>query len=183
MPEVFVGIGSNVEPERHIVKALHALARDFRALVVSPVYRNPAVGFEGDDFLNLAVGFETALSAAQLVAELHKLEQYCGRGRSEQRWGPRTLDLDLLLYGSETMDDPPVPRGDILKRAFVLRPLADIAPLHRHPGNGQAYADLWAGFQGPRDPMERVQLKEPDAVGLSKSTTVFASGNSDEKVS
>lgn len=182
MTEVFVGIGSNVEPERHIVSALHALARDFRALVVSPVYRNPAVGFEGDDFLNLAVSFDTGLSAAGLVEELRKIERYCGRGRSEKRWGPRTLDLDLLLYGDEIMGEPPVPREEILKRAFVLRPLADIAPHYRHPGNGQTFAALWESFEGPKDSLLRVELEEPGAVTLSNSTTVFTSGNSDEKV-
>ncbi|NNF51282.1 MAG: 2-amino-4-hydroxy-6-hydroxymethyldihydropteridine diphosphokinase, partial [Gammaproteobacteria bacterium] len=98
MSEVFVGIGSNVEPELHVQRALDELGKTFGALVVSPIYRNAAVGFEGDDFLNLVVRFHTDLDVQVLVDVLHKVEVSCGRHRGEERWGPRTLDLDLLLY-------------------------------------------------------------------------------------
>lgn len=168
MPEVFVGIGSNVSPATHVRRAVAELEEEFGAVVVSPVYSNPAVGFEGADFLNLVVKFETSLGAIELVDLLHEIERSCGRKRSEERWGPRTLDLDLLAYGKEVRDTPPLPRADILKRAFVLRPLADIAPDVRHPVSGETYAALWSHFEGDSKSLRRVELAEPGSDEVSK---------------
>lgn len=169
MAEVFVGIGSNVQAPRHIAAALRELAAEFGEITASPVYQNPALGFVGDDFLNLVTGFETSLAIEPLNERLHEIERRAGRDRQEARWGPRTLDLDLLLYGDEIRKSPPLPRPDILRRAFVLRPLADLAGQLRHPLTGKTYAEHWAVFEGPPGQLTRVELSEPAGCGESKS--------------
>jgi len=157
--EVFVGIGSNVEPERRVRQAVQLLRERFGTLRLSPVYRNAAVGFEGDDFLNLVAAFETDLDVAPLNAALDEIELACGRERGAARFAPRTMDLDLLLYGDYVSREPPVlPRQEILKYAFMLRPLADLAPNRRHPGTDSTYGELWASYPGNKGGMEPVPL-------------------------
>ena len=148
MTRAYVGIGSNVEPERHILMAVQALRGRFGAVTLSPIYRNKAVGFEGDDFLNGVIGLDTGLGVPELKAALDEVEQACGRQRGAARFAPRTLDLDLLLYGDTVDAASKLPRGDVLRYAFVLKPLADIAAAERHPVSGNTYAELWAGFDG-----------------------------------
>jgi 2-amino-4-hydroxy-6-hydroxymethyldihydropteridine diphosphokinase len=148
MRTVYVAAGSNVEPEDNLTTALAALRRQFPDLHVSRAYANQAVGFEGPDFINLVVGFDTDLSLEQLLAVLHEVESACGRGRTAPKWAPRRMDLDLLLFGDVVGEFPgaTLPRPDLLKRAFMLAPLAEIAPHVRHPVLNQSIASLWAGF-------------------------------------
>lgn len=171
MTEAFVGVGSNVEPRRHIRAALQELHREFGHVAVSPVYQNPAVGFVGDDFLNLVVRLEVGLSLNELIRRLQAIEARCGRERSEERWGPRTLDLDLLTFGEQVSERPPLPRADVLKRAFVLRPLAELAPAARHPVNGRSYAELWDQFDQDSCSLTLVNLREPGGQKQSKLVT------------
>lgn len=156
--DVYVSAGSNVDPDRHLRLACRELARTFGPLAVSGVYRNPAVGFEGDDFLNLVLRFATDREPVAVVAELERLHVLAGRIRGKEQFNDRTLDLDLLLYGSEVIPDPAVrvPRGDILKYGFVLGPLAELAPDLRHPVDGRTMAELWAAFDQSRHPLVRV---------------------------
>lgn len=157
--EAFVGIGSNVEPERRVRQAVKLLRERFGAIRLSPVYRNAAVGFEGDDFLNLVVAFGTELEVTPLNATLDEIELACGRERGAARFAPRTMDLDLLLYGDRVSRPPVVlPRPEVLKYAFVLRPLADLAPDRRHPGSESTYAELWARYPGEKGGMDAVPL-------------------------
>jgi 2-amino-4-hydroxy-6-hydroxymethyldihydropteridine diphosphokinase len=142
MPEVFVGIGSNIEPERHIPCAIRRLRATFGELRLSPVYRSPAFGMCGDDFLNMVVEFDSDLSVDAIEALLTELEADTGRIRSADV-ASRTLDLDLLLYGSRVDPARRVPRDDVLRYAFVLGPLADIAPQAQHPLTGEAFASAW----------------------------------------
>ncbi|MES1942604.1 2-amino-4-hydroxy-6-hydroxymethyldihydropteridine pyrophosphokinase [Salinisphaera sp. PC39] len=155
----YVGIGSNIEPRRHIPHAVRLLRERFGDLRVSPVYECPAVGFEGADFLNLVVGFDTGADIPALLQALRCIESHCGRVRGE-RTASRTMDLDLLLYGDRVTDGPDarLPRDDILRYAFVLRPLAEIAPDARHPTDGRSYAELWAAFGTEGQPLRRVAL-------------------------
>lgn len=148
MAGVFVSVGSNVRPEENLRLACRELRRRFGELDLSPVYRNPPVGFEGEDFLNLVVGFESAQSPQAIHAELEAIHELAGRVRGGERFGPRTLDLDLLLYGDrvERRRAPALPREDVMKYDFVLRPLADIAPELRHPVDGRTMAELWADY-------------------------------------
>lgn len=157
--EAFVGIGSNVEPERRVRQAVKLLRERFGAVRLSPVYRNAAVGFEGDDFLNMVVAFATDLEVAPLNTALDEIEFACGRERGAARFAPRTMDLDLLLYGDRVSQAPVVlPRQEVLKYAFVLKPLADLAPQRRHPGTDSTYTELWARYAGKKGDMEQVPL-------------------------
>ena len=147
VPEVYVGAGSNVDPERHLGQALIALADRYGVLRLSPMYENSPVGFDGDDFLNLVIAFETDEPVAAVNASLAAIEAASGRTRESGKFSPRTLDLDLLLYGD--LADPDgvgVPRGEILEYAFVLRPLAELSPDGVHPVAKRTFADLWSAF-------------------------------------
>jgi 2-amino-4-hydroxy-6-hydroxymethyldihydropteridine diphosphokinase len=156
--DVYVSVGSNVAPAENLRLALAGLRKRFGELEVSSVYRNPAVGFEGDDFLNLVLRFRTAESPAAIIAELERLHVLAGRVRGPDPFSSRTLDLDLLLYGDAVLPDPAirVPREDIRKYAFVLGPLAELAPELRHPVTGETMAALWAGFDQAGHQLQRV---------------------------
>lgn len=156
---IFVGIGSNIEPRTHIPQALRLLEQRFGALRVSQVYECPAVGFEGDVFFNLVVGFDSGDDALDVVYALRDIEQLCGRSRDE-KMRSRTIDLDLLLYGDHILDDADlrVPREDITRYAFVLKPLLELTPDGCHPVSGMAYADLWAQFDASEQPLKAVAL-------------------------
>jgi 2-amino-4-hydroxy-6-hydroxymethyldihydropteridine diphosphokinase len=160
MPEVFVGAGSNVEPRRHLAAGLLALAEHFGVLRLSPVYRNSPVGFDGADFLNMVVAFETDAPVEAVAATLSAIEAANGRTRTETKFSPRTLDLDLLLYGELVTEAAGVqlPRDEITRYPFVLKPLADLAGERLHPVLKRSFADLWEAFDGPRHPLQREAL-------------------------
>ena len=148
MAQVFVAAGSNVEPQANLTKALGELARRFGTVQVSPWYRNAAVGFEGEDFINFVFGFETALDVHAMLGELREVETLCGRPRNAPKWAARSMDLDVLLYDALVLDDPQLklPRPDLLTRPYMLGPLADLAPQLRHPTAGRTIGELWAAF-------------------------------------
>ena len=145
MPAVWVSIGSNIDPTHHIREAIQALEARFGHLLASRVYETVAVGFEGDAFLNMVVGFATRESPEAVVTALRAIEDAAGRERSGAKFGSRTLDLDLLLYGDRTAEvaGKPLPHPDILKYPFVLGPLAELVPEGRHPTMGETYRELW----------------------------------------
>jgi len=148
MARVYVAAGSNVDPLPHLEQALDELARRFGPLRVSPWYRNQAVGFSGDDFINLVLGFDTLRSVQETQAALREVETLCGRPREAPKWAPRTMDLDILLYGDLVIAEPQLklPRPDLLLRPYMLGPLADIAPELVHPTEGRSIGELWARF-------------------------------------
>ena len=158
MSQVFVAAGSNIDPERNLARALAELRRQFPDLAVSPAYRNRAAGFEGDDFVNLVVRFTTDLPVRELLAQLHRMEVACGRPRDAPKWAPRTMDLDVLLYGDLVCDTPELrlPRPDLLKRSFMLGPLADLAPDLVHPTAGKTIAELWHAMDRASHPLVRL---------------------------
>jgi 2-amino-4-hydroxy-6-hydroxymethyldihydropteridine diphosphokinase len=166
MAQVYVGVGSNIARAQNIRAGLQAMRDAFGALQVSGIYETPAMGFVGDPFYNLVVCFETTLDARQVKAELDRIEQAYGRERSATKFSSRTLDLDLLMWDevdlhAEGLD---VPRHEILKYAFVLGPLAELAPEGQHPQKGMSFAALWAQMQ-QHDPAQ-VQSLRPVSIEL-----------------
>ena len=153
---VYLGLGSNIDARRNIVSAIESLQRTFGRIDLSPVYRCPAVGFEGDDFLNLVAGIGTGMTPLELDAYLHDLENAHGRDRSAPKWSSRTLDIDVLLYDDLWLLSPSLelPRKEILTTAHVLKPLADLDPTLMHPVERKTIAELWARF-----PQEKPELQ------------------------
>jgi 2-amino-4-hydroxy-6-hydroxymethyldihydropteridine diphosphokinase len=142
----YLSLGSNVEPERHLRAAIDTLRARFGEVIVSPVYRTPAVGFDGPDFLNAAAIVDSDLEPQALNDWLHALEDAHGRDRSGPRFSSRTLDIDIVLFDDRVLEGAGnlrIPRPE-LRHAFVLRPLADIAPEAVVPGAGRTLGTLWA---------------------------------------
>ena len=141
----FISIGSNIDKEIHIPSSLHALKEQFDNIIVSSLYKTKAVGFEGDDFHNLIVQFDSVLEAKNVAKLLRQIELDHGRTRDSRKYAARTLDLDLILYGDQIIDDGrlQIPRDEIEKYAFVLEPLAEIAPDLLHPISHKSYIQLW----------------------------------------
>ena len=142
----WISIGSNIDRETSIRGAVDDLRAAFGPLVISPVYETDAVGFDGDAFYNLVVGIKTGQTVAEIRQTLRTLEDARGRLRESEKFAPRTLDLDLLTWGDVVgvVDGYELPRDEILKYAFVLAPLADVAPNERHPADGRSYRQLWS---------------------------------------
>ena len=146
MSRAYLSLGSNLEPTANLRDAIEALHRRFGTVVLSPVYRTRAIGFDGDDFLNAAAVIETELDPEALNDWLHALEDAHGRDRSGPRHGDRTLDIDVVLFDDRVLSGPGnlrIPRPE-LQHAFVLKPLADIAADVAVPGDGRTLAQLWA---------------------------------------
>jgi 2-amino-4-hydroxy-6-hydroxymethyldihydropteridine diphosphokinase len=148
MPEVYVAAGSNIDPQPNLLRAQAELARIYGGLKVSPWYRNAAVGFAGEDFINFVFGFGSVLDVHDIQQQLRQVEALCGRPPNAPKWAPRAMDLDILLYGDLVLDEPQLqlPRPDLLVRPYMLGPLADLAPNLRHPTKGCSIAQLWAAF-------------------------------------
>ena len=164
MTTVLLSLGSNVQPRRHLQAAVAALADRFGPLIVSPAYRTAAVGFDGPAFLNNAVALETDMSLDALDAWAHALEDAHGRDRSGPRFSDRTLDIDVVFHGDLIVEGPGemrIPRPEV-KHAFVLKPLADIAPGFVDPVSGLTLAALWQAHPQVGETFEVVDLDAND---------------------
>ena len=151
----YLSLGSNIDAERWLAAAVAELRARFGQIDVSPVYRSAAVGFDGPDFLNLAVAIDSDLTPEALNDWLHALEDRHGRIRGGARYGSRTLDVDIVLFDDLVLSGKghlKLPRGE-LRHAFVLKPMADIAPSVRHPVDGRTMAELWAAFPKESEPL------------------------------
>ena len=160
MPRVYVSIGSNLEREIWVPRGVALLRESFGAVRLSSVYETRAIGFSGADFFNLVAGFDVVDGPAEVAARLRDIEYRCGRERDSRRFAPRTLDIDMLLYGElvERTDSYRLPREELLNYAFMLGPLAEIAPAERHPLDGRSYAELWAALACDEPPLQVVEL-------------------------
>ncbi|MGL5525973.1 MAG: 2-amino-4-hydroxy-6-hydroxymethyldihydropteridine diphosphokinase [Aeromonas veronii] len=147
MTTIYISLGSNIERDRHIRAGLDALHAEFGELRVSRVFESEAVGFNGRPFYNLVAAAETDLPLVTVCQRLRAMEFAHGREPDAKKFAPRTLDLDLLLYGDLVCDTPLVlPRGEVLTNAFVLWPLAELAPKLRHPVDGRTIGELWQAY-------------------------------------
>lgn len=164
MPEAFVAAGSNIRPRAHLRQAIAALAADFPRLRASRAYANAAVGFDGDDFINLVVAFDTDEPLARLLERLKTVERACGREPGAPKWAPRMLDLDLLLYGDLVgrFGGVELPRPDLTDRAYVLGPLAELARDMKHPTLGETFGALWRRFDRSVHVLREISLEGED---------------------
>jgi 2-amino-4-hydroxy-6-hydroxymethyldihydropteridine diphosphokinase len=153
---VYIGVGSSINKRENIQLGLGALELVFGELTLSPIYESEAVGFSGCNFYNLVVGITTQLPVKSLICELKAIEVKLGRAKNALKFAPRTLDLDLLLYDRLIDLSIDLPRAEITKNAFVLKPLAELAPLLEHPVLGQTYQHLWANY--PQDKQKLWQV-------------------------
>ena len=146
----FVAVGSNVDPEHNVADALERLGRRQRIVAVSNFYRTPALGAPGSpDFLNGVVEIETWLEPLALKREiLLQIEGELGRERGTDRDAPRTIDLDLVLYGDLVSSEKGLvlPAPELLERAFVALPLLELEPDLRLPGTDRPLRELAAGL-------------------------------------
>lgn len=159
MASVYLGLGSNIEPEENLRHGIRELRSRYGELQISDVYKSTAVGFSGADFLNLVVGFDTDASPASIHEHIEIIHHQVGRERGDSKFSSRPLDIDLLLY-DELITDTPVqlPRPDVLEYSFVLRPLSEIAPDLLHPQTGRTMAAHWQEYDAASHPLTLVRV-------------------------
>jgi 2-amino-4-hydroxy-6-hydroxymethyldihydropteridine diphosphokinase len=162
---VLVAAGSNVEPLRNLRRALDLLAARYPGLRISRAYRNSAVGFEGEDFVNLVIALDTDEDVHVVQRRLHEAEAACGRPRHAPKWAPRTMDLDILLYGERICEEPglTLPRPGLALHAFMLGPAAEVEPNMRHPTLDATLRELWRDFPQETHLLDPVDLGWPVA--------------------
>ncbi|MDP7591642.1 MAG: 2-amino-4-hydroxy-6-hydroxymethyldihydropteridine diphosphokinase [Litorilituus sp.] len=151
MAQIYISLGSNIEREYHVKHGLKALAEAFElpfdALSLSSLFKSEAVGFDGVAFYNMVIGIKTPFSVVKVTTILRDIEVRFGRSPQAKKFSPRTLDLDLLLYDTLITNSPAqLPRDEIIKNAFVLWPLSEIAAKLTHPICHNSYENLWQNY-------------------------------------
>ena len=143
MPKVYVSIGSNINREVNLQLAITTLRERYESVELSPVYETPSVGFDGDPFYNLVAGFEDDRPVESVIQTLQDIEAGCGRDQSAPKFGSRSIDLDIILYGDLIRHDESVrlPRPELLKYNFMLKPLVDLVPHLVHPELNKTLAE------------------------------------------
>ena len=160
MAWVYISLGSNIDREVLTRAGVASLREHYGELVLSSVYESEAVGFVGEDFYNMVIGLQTDEDVHTVVERLHQIEDEHGRDRSGPRFSSRTLDLDLLLYDDLALKlgKLEIPRDEILERAFVLWPLAEIAAGLVHPVVKKTYGELWQAFDKSKEKLEPIKF-------------------------
>ena len=158
MSRVYISLGSNIKRVSNTRAGVAALRTHYGELELSSVYESVAVGFEGGSFYNMVIALDTDEPVTTVVQVLKDIEDRHGRLRQSPKFSSRTLDLDILLYDNQIIDQPGVqiPRHEILKHAFVLWPLAELAPQLKHPVVQQSYRELWAAFDKSKQELKPV---------------------------
>lgn len=161
MATVYLGLGSNIERERYLVAGLDALAALYGELALSSVYDCEAIGFDGQPFLNMVVGLRTATGVGELARDMRRIEIEHGRAPDAERFSARQLDIDILTYDDLAGEVAGVrlPRAEILENAFVLRPLAELAPGVAHPQTGRTFAAHWRDYNQRAQSVRRVDFR------------------------
>lgn len=160
MTRVYLSIGSNIEREHNVRSSVSELEKLFSPLILSSVYLSQAVGFEGEDFYNMVVGFDTTLSLSDIHDHLRRIESAHGRKRGMEKFGARPLDIDLLLFGDTVQHGMgfDIPRSEIEQCAFVLLPLSEIAADLDHPETGQTISAMWQNFKNKDQTIRKIKF-------------------------
>lgn len=157
MARIYISLGTNIDREKHLENGLQALSDLLGKLTLSSLFESEAVGFNGNPFYNMVIGANTDLTIEQLVTRLKNIERDNGRTKNDKKFSPRTLDLDLLLYDNIVSEQPTqIPRGEISENAFVLWPLAEIAPNLHHPILNISYKDLWLDYDKSKQKLVKI---------------------------
>jgi len=147
MARLYISLGSNVDRQHYVNAGLTALETLLGELTLSSLFASKAVGFDGAEFYNMVIGATTELTIEQVAKALRDIEFTNGRQMNAKKYSPRTLDLDLLLFDELVLDSPAqIPRAEITENAFVLWPLAEIAPELKHPILNKSYQQLWQSY-------------------------------------
>ncbi|MDF2153274.1 2-amino-4-hydroxy-6-hydroxymethyldihydropteridine diphosphokinase [Vibrio sp. CAU 1672] len=158
MISTYIGVGTNIDREKHArvaYRELHHLGVD---LQVSPVYECAPIGFSSQNFYNFIISLNTELSLNEFVRRLREIEYKWGRAEDAQKYQDRTLDLDVVLFGDcVSAQNPELPRSDIFKYPFVTKPMYDLQPDLLIPGDGRSVAQVWQAMQ-PIDSLRPVFL-------------------------
>ena len=160
MTTAYLCLGSNINPKRHIRFAIERFKKDFEGVIISNIYKSKAVGFDGKDFLNLAVAINTNLSLDKLLKYTDALEKSAGRTRVKRgNFDSRTLDVDVVMYGNLTGKHKGRhwPSEDIQDNAHVLLPMSEIAGHRKHPELGVNFNKLWEEFKLDGQCLKRIK--------------------------
>ena len=149
MTRVVLSIGSNIDREKNTRYAIQQIRRKYGELDISPVYETSSVGFVGPAFFNLIVGIYTDEPLQEIIEDLKQIENQAGRTRGPKTFESRVLDIDVVLYGDQNFRQQGinVPRDEIEKYAYVLKPLADIYPDLVHPATHLTIKEMWDNFE------------------------------------
>ena len=160
MARGYLGIGRNIDPEENLRLGIRELRRVFGEIKLSAVYASAAIGFEGADFLNMVVGLQSDDSPGAIQDQVELIHDLAGRERGAGKFSSRPLDIDLLLYDDQVVDEPALklPRCDVLEYSFVLRPLAELDPDLVHPQTGKTMIEHWQGFDAGSHPLRLVNV-------------------------
>jgi 2-amino-4-hydroxy-6-hydroxymethyldihydropteridine diphosphokinase len=159
MARLYISLGSNVERQYYVNKGLTALEALLGELTLSSLFASKAVGFDGAEFYNMVIGATTGLTIEEVAKALRDIEFANGRQRDAKKYSPRTLDLDLLLFDDFILDTPAqIPRAEITENAFVLWPLAEVAPDLKHPILKQSYQQLWQAYDKKQQQLTTVSF-------------------------
>jgi 2-amino-4-hydroxy-6-hydroxymethyldihydropteridine diphosphokinase len=147
---ILISVGSNIDKEQNTILGLQALAKHFQNMQISTIYESESVGFSGNNFYNLVVSCDTSYSVETVCKTLKDIENELGRVR-DKKFGNRTMDLDLLTFDELVCETPVVlPRPEIEYNAFVLKPMAELAPNSVHPVNKKTYQALWQAYSNDK---------------------------------
>ena len=161
MNRVYLGLGSNIEPQKHCVQAIAAIKAVSAKIRCSTAYQSDAVGFDGPKFVNLVVEMETELTLEQVATFCRELEFTLGRPELAEKNQNRTIDIDILLFNDLISNTPSIPRTDIHQFAFVLLPMYELAPNLVIPGTVTSISQLWEQRQHQllvQQPITPIQL-------------------------
>lgn len=144
MNTVYIGVGSNIEREKHARAAWQELTLLGEALQASPIYECAVVGFDSHAFFNFVIRLNTSMTLEELASQLRQIELRWGREENAAKYQDRTLDLDIVLFGEcISSQKPELPRSDIFKYPFVIQPLYDLQPDLVIPGDGRTVEEIW----------------------------------------